>query len=102
MLDRAAIALLEPGLQRLARVLVRAGIGADAVTLFGFALGTVGVDLDTGQTRFTFGSAEMIGGIDFIGGHWSCPKISLGLVAAKDGSDCQCFDTLWLARHFSA
>jgi putative tricarboxylic transport membrane protein len=34
--------------------------------LIGFALGTVGVDLETGQTRFTFGSAEMIGGIDFI------------------------------------
>jgi len=34
--------------------------------LIGFALGTVGVDLVTGQTRFTFGSAEMIGGIDFI------------------------------------
>ncbi|NJD86550.1 MAG: tripartite tricarboxylate transporter permease [Betaproteobacteria bacterium] len=34
--------------------------------LVGFALGTVGVDLDTGQTRYTFGSAEMIGGIDFI------------------------------------
>jgi phosphatidylglycerophosphate synthase len=39
MLDRAAIALLKPGLQRLAGVLVRAGIGADSVTLFGFALG---------------------------------------------------------------
>jgi phosphatidylglycerophosphate synthase len=39
MLDRAAIALLRPGLQRLAGVLVRAGIGADAVTLCGFALG---------------------------------------------------------------
>ncbi|MCM2329065.1 MAG: tripartite tricarboxylate transporter permease [Lysobacter sp.] len=34
--------------------------------LIGFALGTMGVDLETGQTRFTFGSAEMIGGIDFI------------------------------------
>lgn len=34
--------------------------------LLGFALGTVGVDLETGQTRFTFKSAEMIGGIDFI------------------------------------
>jgi putative tricarboxylic transport membrane protein len=34
--------------------------------LIGFALGTVGVDLETGQTRFTFRSAEMIGGIDFI------------------------------------
>ena len=39
MLDRAAIALLRPGLQRLATVLVRVGIGADAVTLCGFALG---------------------------------------------------------------
>ncbi len=34
--------------------------------LIGFALGTVGVDLETGNTRFTFKSAEMIGGIDFI------------------------------------
>ena len=39
MLDRAAIALLRPGLQWLAGALVRAGIGADAVTLCGFALG---------------------------------------------------------------
>ena len=34
--------------------------------LIGFALGTVGVDLETGNSRFTFGSAELIGGIDFI------------------------------------
>src|SRR5262245_50059376 len=34
--------------------------------LAGFALGTVGVDLETGQQRFTFGSAELIGGIDFV------------------------------------
>jgi putative tricarboxylic transport membrane protein len=34
--------------------------------LVGFALGTVGVDLETGNTRFTFGSAELIEGIDFI------------------------------------
>jgi len=34
--------------------------------LIGFALGTVGADLETGHPRFTFGSAEMIGGIDFI------------------------------------
>jgi putative tricarboxylic transport membrane protein len=34
--------------------------------LVGLALGTVGVDLETGNSRFTFGSAEMIGGIDFI------------------------------------
>jgi phosphatidylglycerophosphate synthase len=39
MLDRAAIALLKPGLQRMAKGLVRAGVGADAVTLIGFALG---------------------------------------------------------------
>ena len=38
MLDRAALALLRPSLQRLAAVLVRAGVGADAVTLCGFAL----------------------------------------------------------------
>ena len=40
MLDRAASALLKPLLDRGARVLVRAGIGADAVTLAGFAIGT--------------------------------------------------------------
>ena len=39
MLDRAAIRLLKPGLERIARVLVRVGIGADGITLFGFALG---------------------------------------------------------------
>ena len=39
MLDRAAIALLKPGLDRGARMLVRGGIGADAVTLAGFAIG---------------------------------------------------------------
>ncbi|MDH4324966.1 MAG: tripartite tricarboxylate transporter permease, partial [Betaproteobacteria bacterium] len=31
--------------------------------LVGFALGTVGVDLETGNSRFTFGSAELIGGV---------------------------------------
>lgn len=34
--------------------------------LIGFALGTVGVDLETGRGRYTFGSAELIGGIYFI------------------------------------
>jgi putative tricarboxylic transport membrane protein len=34
--------------------------------LIGFALGTVGLDLETGQKRFTFGSPELIGGIEFI------------------------------------
>ncbi len=42
MLDRAAIVLLKPGLQRMAGMLVRAGIGADSVTLLGFALGLAG------------------------------------------------------------
>lgn len=39
MLDRLALRLLSPPVQALARVLHRAGIGADAVTLAGFALG---------------------------------------------------------------
>ncbi|MBN8494166.1 MAG: CDP-alcohol phosphatidyltransferase family protein [Burkholderiales bacterium] len=39
MLDRAALALLKPALERIAHGLVRAGIGADGITLFGFALG---------------------------------------------------------------
>ncbi len=39
MLDRTFIALLKPGLQRFATPLVRAGIGADAVTLGGFVIG---------------------------------------------------------------
>ncbi len=34
--------------------------------LIGFALGTVRVDLETGQRRYTFGLAELIGGICFI------------------------------------
>jgi phosphatidylglycerophosphate synthase len=39
MLDRYAIRLLTPALRRVAAQLVRAGIGADAVTLGGFAIG---------------------------------------------------------------
>lgn len=39
MLDRRAIACLAPALQRGARLLVRAGVGADAVTWAGFAIG---------------------------------------------------------------
>jgi putative tricarboxylic transport membrane protein len=34
--------------------------------LVGFALATVGIDLVTGRQRYTFGSPELIGGIDFI------------------------------------
>ena len=39
MLDRAALALLRPAMVAAAGWLVRAGVGADAVTLAGFALG---------------------------------------------------------------
>lgn len=39
MLDRAAHAALQPMLQAGARALARAGVGADAVTLAGFAIG---------------------------------------------------------------
>ena len=45
MLDRAAIALLRPGVERLARVAVQAGIGANAMTLTGFAIGMVAAAL---------------------------------------------------------
>ncbi len=34
--------------------------------LIGFALATVGIDIGGGQQRYTFGSPELIGGIDFI------------------------------------
>lgn len=34
--------------------------------LFGFAIAMVGVDVISGAQRFTFGSAQLIGGIDFI------------------------------------
>ncbi len=39
MLDRAAIALLKPALDGAARRFVNAGIGADAISLAGFAIG---------------------------------------------------------------
>ncbi len=34
--------------------------------MIGFGLATVGIDLVTGRQRYTFGSPELIGGIDFI------------------------------------
>ena len=39
MLDRAALRLLAPPVAALARRLVRAGVGADAITVTGFAIG---------------------------------------------------------------
>jgi phosphatidylglycerophosphate synthase len=50
MLDRAAIALLKPGLTRLARTLHRHGVTADQVTLIGFAVGLCALPfIATGQ-----------------------------------------------------
>jgi putative tricarboxylic transport membrane protein len=34
--------------------------------LLGFALATVGIDIGSGEPRFTFGSAELLSGIDFV------------------------------------
>ena len=42
MFDRLALSLLAPPLQVLARRLVRAGVGADAITLAGFGIGLGG------------------------------------------------------------
>ncbi len=42
MLDRAALRLLAPPIGLLARALVRAGAGADAITIAGFAIGLAG------------------------------------------------------------
>ena len=42
MLDRLALRLLAPPIGGLARALVRAGVGADALTLAGFAIGIAG------------------------------------------------------------
>jgi phosphatidylglycerophosphate synthase len=39
MLDRCANAALKPGLERGARLIVRAGVGADTVTWAGFGIG---------------------------------------------------------------
>jgi len=52
MLDRAGLNLLEPLLRAGAKLLVRRGIGADTVTLGGFALGMVAaVSIAGGQPR---------------------------------------------------
>lgn len=48
MLDRYAIALLRPPLTATARVLVRAGLGANSVTLLGFGIGLIAAFLIAG------------------------------------------------------
>jgi len=80
------LTLLAPAFTRVARsfgppeffMLVMAGMLALAVmlgrnrrlgmvsALLGFAVATVGVDVGTGHQRFTFGSPDLMGGMDFI------------------------------------
>ncbi|MDE2418830.1 MAG: CDP-alcohol phosphatidyltransferase family protein [Burkholderiales bacterium] len=48
MLDRYAMALIRPPIDRMARVLVRAGIGANSVTLTGFFIGLLAAFLIAG------------------------------------------------------
>jgi putative tricarboxylic transport membrane protein len=58
--------------------------------LMGFALATVGVDLQTGQQRFTLGSPELIGGVDFI-------PVAIGLFGLGE-----LFYAFYLGQHRSA
>ena len=59
MLDRYALALLAPALTRAAKALARRGIGADAVTAAGFALGMVAA-LAIAQQRYAAGLALLL------------------------------------------
>jgi putative tricarboxylic transport membrane protein len=46
-------------------------------TLFGLGLGMIGIDLQTGQARYTFGSLYMLGGIDPV-------TVAIGLFAVGE------------------
>ena len=59
MLDRIAIAALKPGLERAARLIVRAGIGADTVTWAGFGIG-IAAALAITQQQFAWGLALLL------------------------------------------
>lgn len=59
MIDRWALALLRPGLEAGARVLVRAGVGADVVTWTGFAIG-LGAAVCIAHQAFLIGLALML------------------------------------------
>ena len=59
MLDRYAIAALKPALERAARLIVRAGVGADAVTWAGFGVGMAAA-LAIAQRQFGWGLALML------------------------------------------
>ena len=45
--------------------------------LVGLALGTIGIDLQTGTARFTFGNAELLDGVEFL-------VVALGLFAVAE------------------
>ena len=55
--------------------------------LIGFALATVGIDIGTGQQRYTFGSVELISGIDFI-------PVAIGIFGVGE-----VLHTLWRGGH---
>jgi putative tricarboxylic transport membrane protein len=55
--------------------------------LIGFALATVGIDIGGGQQRYTFGSTELINGIDFI-------PVAIGLFGVGE-----VLHTLWRGGH---
>jgi putative tricarboxylic transport membrane protein len=46
-------------------------------TLLGLAMGMVGIDLQTGQARFTFGNLNLLGGIDPV-------MVAIGLFAVGE------------------
>jgi putative tricarboxylic transport membrane protein len=55
--------------------------------LIGFAIGTVGIDIGGGQQRYTFGSVDLINGVDFI-------PVAIGLFAVGE-----VLHTLWRGGH---
>ncbi len=59
MIDRQATALIRPGIDAVARQLVRCGIGADALTVAGFAVG-VGAAVAIALQAFWLGAALVL------------------------------------------
>ena len=59
MLDRVAIAMLKPALDGAARLFVRAGVGADAITWAGFAIGIASAAA-IAQQHFALGLALLL------------------------------------------
>ena len=55
--------------------------------LIGFAIGTVGIDIGGGGQRYTFGSVDLINGVDFI-------PVAIGLFAVGE-----VLHTLWRGGH---